>query len=156
MGTYKSGNATVEINQDMGEMFLGFLKTVVPNAEKIMDEELTKIEKEARKDWPKRKPIVRTNQEGAIIFFRETSKKSYQMFRRGARLLASGEIEVYLKNTAPYAYVIRFGKDSKDKNGKEIIQPLGKRVADELMIKPIRRSADRVAKALAKDLMKRL
>lgn len=156
MGKHKSGNATVEINQDMGEMFLGFLKTVAPNAEKIMDEELTKIEKEARKDWPKRKPIVRTNQEGAIIFFRETSNKSYQMFRRGARLLASGEIEVYLKNTAPYAYVIRFGKDSKDKNGKEIIQPLGKRVADELMIKPIRRSADRVAKALAKDLMKRL
>lgn len=156
MGKYKSGNATVEITEDMEEMFLGFLKTVVPNAEKIMDEELSKIEEEAQKDWPRRQPIIRKNAQGDITFFRETSKNSWKMFRRGARLLASGEIEVYLKNTAAYSYVIRFGKDSKDKSGREIIQPLGKRVADELMIKPIRRSSNRVAKALAEDLMRRL
>ena len=78
------------------------------------------------------------------------------MFRRGARVLASGVLEVYLKNTADYSYVMRFGVDSKNKDGKDIIQPQGKRVADELMIKPLRKSANRVVKALAEDLKKRL
>jgi hypothetical protein len=119
MKKFKTGNATVEIEQDLGEMFLGFLKFVAPNAERIMDEELDKIEEEALKDWPQRKPIVRTNKDGD-------------------------------------SYVMRFGVDSKNKDGKDIIQPQGKRVADELMIKPLRRSANRVVKALAEDLKKRL
>jgi hypothetical protein len=156
MKKFKTGNATVEIEQDLGEMFLGFLKFVAPNAERIMDEELDKIEEEALKDWPQRKPIVRTNKEGEIVFFRRTTQKSWKMFRRGARVLASGVLEVYLKNTANYSYVMRFGVDSKNKDGKDIIQPQGKRVADELMIKPLRRSANRVVKALAEDLKKRL
>ena len=42
MKKFKTGNATVEIEQDLGEMFLGFLKFVAPNAERIMDEELDK------------------------------------------------------------------------------------------------------------------
>ena len=37
MKKFKTGNATVEIEQDLGEMFLGFLKFVAPNAERIMD-----------------------------------------------------------------------------------------------------------------------
>ena len=156
MKKFKTGNATVEIEQDLGEMFLGFLKFVAPNAERIMDEELDKIEEEALKDWPQRKPIVRTNKDGEIVFFRRTTKKSWKMFRRGARVLASGVLEVYLKNTADYSYVMRFGVDSKNKDGKDIIQPQGKRVADELMIKPLRKSANRVVKALAEDLKKRL
>lgn len=153
---FKSGNATVEVQEDLEKMFLGFLKFVAPNAERIMADELDKIEEEAVKDWPKRKPIVRQTQAGEITFFRETSKKSWRMFRRGIRVTAAGKLEVYLKNTADYSYVMRFGADSRNKDGKEIIQPQGKRVADELMVKPLRKSARRVVKALAEDLMKRI
>jgi hypothetical protein len=77
MSKYTKGNAGIEISEDMEAMFLGFLKTVAPNAEKIMDDALSRIEKEAKKDWPKRKPQIRRNRDGEIVFFRETSKKSF-------------------------------------------------------------------------------
>ena len=153
---FKTGNATVEVQEDLEKMFLGFLKFVAPNAERIMADELDKIEEEAVKDWPQRKPEVRTNDQGDIIFFRRTTEKSWKKFRRGVRVTAAGKLEVYLKNTADYSYVMRFGEDSRNKDGKEIIQPQGKRVAHELMIKPLRKSARRVVKALAEDLMKRI
>lgn len=153
---YKTGNATVEIKEDMEDMFLNFLKTVAPNAEKIMDETLREIEAQAVKDWPKRKPQIRRNKEGDITFFRETSKKSWRMFRRGIRISAGGQIIVYLKNTAPYSWAMKFGEDSRNKDGKEIIQPQGRRVATELMVKPLNKSSRKVVKALAEDLMKRI
>jgi hypothetical protein len=153
---YKSGNSTVEISEDMEEMFLGFLKTVAPGAEKIMDEQLSIIEKEARKDWPKRKPMIRKDDEGNIVFFRRTSKKSYQKFRRGIRVTAQGEIEVFLANDAPYSWAIKIGVDSKNKDGDDIILPLGSRVANELLVKPLNKSSNIIVKALANDLMKRV
>lgn len=153
---YKTGNATVKITEDMEEMFLGFLKTVAPNASKIMEDTLQEIEREAKKDWPKRQPIIRRDSQGDITFFRETSKKSFQMFRRGIRVTARGDIEVYLKNTAPYSWAIKFGEDSRNKDGKQIIQPQGRRVATELMVKPLNKSTRKVVKALAEDLMKRI
>tara|TARA_R100000005_G_C4982495_1_gene191862 strand:- start:1190 stop:1663 length:474 start_codon:yes stop_codon:yes gene_type:complete len=154
--SYKTGNATVEITEDMEEMFLGFLKTVAPNASKIMEETLKEIEREAKKEWPKRKPIIRKNSDGDVTFFRETSKKSFKMFKRGIRITGDGNISVYLKNTAPYSWAIKFGEDSRNKEGKEIIQPQGRRVATELMVKPLNKSSRKVVKALAEDLMKRI
>jgi hypothetical protein len=153
---YKSGNSTVEISEDMEEVFLDFLKTVAPGAEKIMDEQLSIIEKEARKDWPKRKPMIRKDNEGNIVFFRRTSKKSYQKFRRGIRVTANGQIEVFLRNDAPYSWAIKFGEDSKNKDGKEIILPQGRRAATELLVKPLNKSSNKIVKALANDLMKRV
>ena len=154
--SYKTGNATVEIPQDMTKMFLEVLKRVAPNAERIMDEEMSKIEREAKKEWPKRKPRIRKDKEGKITFFRETSKKSYNKFERGIRVTARGDIEVYLKNTAPYSWAIKFGEDSRNKDGDEILQPQGKRVATELMVKPLRKSSRKVIKALSRDLGKRI
>jgi hypothetical protein len=153
---YKNGNAVVQFTEDMEGIFLSFLQTVTPNAEKIMREELDKIEEEAVKDWPKRKPAIRTNKEGEIVYFRDRSKKSYRMFRRGVRVTAGGVLEVYLKNTADYSYLMFFGADSRNKDGKDIIQPQGKLVADELLVKPLKKSARKVVRALMKDLSKRV
>ncbi len=153
---YKTGNATVEIPQDMTQMFLDVLKRVAPNAERIMEETLQEIEREAKKEWPKRKPRIRKDKEGKITFFRETSKKSYTKFERGIRVTARGDIEVYLKNTAPYSWAIKFGEDSRNKDGDEIIQPQGRRVATELMVKPLRKSSRKVVKDLSRDLGKRM
>lgn len=155
MAKYTSGNAEIHIDQDLS--FLSkFISTVLPSASKIMEEELERIEKEAQREWPKRKPIVRTDANGKIVFFKETSKESWRLFKRGITVDANGNLVVYMKNTAPYSYVIRFGEDSKNAQGKEIIQPSGKNVSQELLIKPHRKSANKVVKALANDLEKRL
>ena len=37
MKKYSSGNATVTVQEDMTQMFMGFLKLVAPGAEAIMD-----------------------------------------------------------------------------------------------------------------------
>lgn len=156
MKNYKSGNATVTIQEDMQDMFLGFLKTVAPAAEAIMTEELQRIEKEAVKDWPKRKPQIRRNADGDIVFARKTSLESYKQFKRGMKIDANGNFIVFLKNTAPYSYVIKYGVDSENWRRQDIIKPQGKRVADETLVKPHRKTANKVVKALANDLIKRV
>jgi hypothetical protein len=156
MKNYSSGNATVTIQEDMQQMFMGFLKTVAPNAEAIMDAELKRIEKEAEKDWPKRKPIIRRDSQGQIVFFRKTSLESYKKFKRGMKVDANGNFVVFLKNTAPYSYMIKYGEDSENWKSQDIIKPQGKRVADETLVKPHRKTANKVIKALANDLAKRV
>lgn len=153
---YKKGNTTIEINQDMDKMFLGFLETVAPNFEKITGEALRKIEEEAIKDWPKRKPAVRTDSQGNIVYFRDRSEKSYQKFQRGVRIDAQGNLVVYLRNNAPYSWAIKFGEDSRNKDGRQIIQPQGKKASQELLIKPQRKTANQVVKSLIDDLTKRI
>lgn len=156
MSEYKSGNAQVEIKQDMHEFFMGFLRTVAPNAEKIMMESISKIEKEAVEDWPKRKPIVRTDKDGKVVFFRKVSKNSWSKFQRGIKVDAQGRIVVFLKNTAPYSYMIKYGEDSENKDGEDILQPQGRRVATEVLIKPMRKDSRKVIAALADDLMRNI
>ena len=67
----------------------------------------------------------------------------------------NGDIVVYLKNTASYSWAIKYGKDPKTKTGERIIEPQGKRAAQELLIKPMRKSSKVIVNALAKDLFKR-
>lgn len=156
MKNYTRGNATVTVNQDMQDMFMGLIHTVAPNAGKIMEEELQRIEKQAVRDWPKRKPQIRTDAEGNVVFFRKTSKESWKKFERGMKVDANGNFVVFLKNTAPYSYVIKYGVDSENYQSQDIIQPQGRRVATETLVKPHRKTANRVIKALADDLMKRV
>lgn len=158
MKNYTRGNATVTIQQDMQDMFMGFIHTVAPNAGKIMEEELQRIEKQAVQDWPKRRPKLERDREGNIISSEERSLQSYKKFRRGMKVDANGNFVVFLKNTAPYSYMIKYGVkiDSRNASGKHIVQPSGRRVATETLVKPHRKTAKRVVKALADDLMKRV
>lgn len=156
MKKYKQGNASIEFSESMDSFFLGFLRKVMPSAEKIMDEVLTEIEKEAKQDWPRRQPIIRKDRDGKIVFYKEVSKESFSKFQRGIRITPRGEVEVYLRNTAPYSWAIKFGEDSKNKDGRDIIQPQGKKAANELMVKPLRKESNKVVKALADDFMKQV
>lgn len=156
MKSYTRGNATVQVDQDMESMFMGFLHTVAPNAGKIMEEELAKIEKEAIRDWPKRKPIIKRDREGNIIESKKTSLESYKKFKRGIKIDSNGKFVVFLKNTAPYSYMIKYGESSRNYRTQHIVQPQGRRVANETLIKPHRKTANNVTKALGEDLMKRI
>ena len=156
MKSYSRGNATVTVDQDMQSMFMGFLHTVAPNAGKIMEKELAKIEKEAIKDWPKRQPMIRRDRQGNIIESKKTTLESYKKFRRGVKIDANGNFVVFLKNTAPYSYMIKYGESSRNYRRQHIVQPQGRRVASETLIKPHRKTAKNVTKALGEDLMKRI
>lgn len=155
MKKYSSGNATVTVQEDITEMFMGFLKLVAPGAEAIMNAELKRIEKEAKKDWPKRKPIVKRDKQGNFRTER-VSKDSFKKFKRGIKVDSHGKVIVFLKNTAPYSYMIKYGEDSENSRRQDIIKPQGKRVATETLVKPHNKTANMVVKALADDLMKKV
>lgn len=153
---FTTKRAGIEIDTDLQQFYTGFLDTVAPNARKVLEDTFKKIEEDAVKDWPVRKPIIRKTAEGEVTFFKKTSKGSWKMFERGFRVLPGGIFEAYLRNRAPYSWAIKFGVDSENNRGQDIIQPQGKRVANELMIKPQRKAANKVVKALADDLMRRI
>ena len=151
-----SGNASVEFSGGMTDVFLGAIKTILPNAEKIMTESLEEIEREAIKEWPKRKPRRSYNKRTGVWTVKDESENSWDKFERGIRVDPDGSIVVFLKNTAPYSWAIKFGQDSRNKDKKPIIQPQGKRASQELLVKPLRKSSRKVIKALTLDLSKRL
>lgn len=151
-----TGRAGVTIDTNLQQFYTGFLDKVAPNARKVLEDTLQKIEEDAVRDWPVRQPTIRKDGEGNVIFFRKTSKGSWKQFERGFRILSGGVFEAYLLNRAPYSWAMKFGVDSENNRGQDIIQPQGKRVAQELMIKPQKKAANKVVKALADDLMRRV
>mgnify|MGYP001163747948 FL=1 len=150
------GRAGIQIDTDLQQFYTGFLDTVAPNARKVLEDTLKKIEEDAIRDWPVRKPIIRKTAEGEVRFFRKTSKGSWKKFERGFRITPGGGFEAFLRNRAPYSWAIKFGVDSENNRGKDIIQPQGKKASQELLIKPHRKAANKIVKALADDLIRRI
>jgi len=150
-----NGNAGIVIDTDLQEFYTGFLDKVAPNAKKIIDSSLEEIQRGAVRDWPVRQPEIR-EKDGKIVFFRITTKESWKKFERGYRITPDGGFEGYLRNTAPYSWAIKFGVDSENNQGRDIIQPQGRRVATELMVKPQKKQSKKVISALADDLMRRI
>ena len=150
-----NGNAGIVIDTDLQEFYTGFLDKVAPNAKKIIDSSLEEIQRGAVRDWPVRPPEIR-EKDGKIVFFKITTKESWKKFERGYRITPDGGFEGYLRNTAPYSWAIKFGVDSENNQGRDIIQPQGRRVATELMVKPQKKQSKKVISALADDLMRRI
>jgi len=151
-----AGNASVEFDGDMSEFFLSAIKTVLPNAERIMRESLDEIERQAVADWPKKKPTKSYNRKTRQFTVKDESQKSYKKFQRGIRVDPDGSVVLYLKNTADYSWAIKFGEDSRNKDGRPILQPQGKKAARELLFKPLTKASRKVIKALSEDLNRRL
>jgi len=153
-----TGRAGVVIDTDLQQFYTGFIDKVAPNARAIIDGTLEQIQREAVRDWPVRKPNITRDRDGRIIEVEKTTQESYKKFERGYRITPDGGFEGYLRNTAPYSWYIQFGLYSPSVNSqrKHIVQPTGKRAAQELMIKPQKKQAKKVIEALADDLMRRL
>jgi hypothetical protein len=149
------GNAGIVIDTDLQEFYTGFLDKVAPNAKQIIDSSLEEIQRGAVRDWPVRPPEIR-EKDGKIVFFRIATQESWKKFERGYRITPDGGFEGYLRNTAPYSWAIKFGVDSKNNQGRDIIQPQNRRVATELMVKPQKKQSKKVISALADDLMRRI
>lgn len=153
--SWKSGSAEVSINND-AKMLLKMVNTVLPSASKIMQEELSRIEREAQTEWPRRQPMIRKDEQGNTVFIKQTSKGSWRLWEQGVKVRADGTLDVYLRNTAAYSFYIKFGIDSKNSKGEDIVQPTGKNVSQTLLIAPHRKTANKVVKALADDAARRL
>ena len=52
--------------------------------------------------------------------------------------------------------MIKYGVDSENSRRQDIVMPRGKRVATETLVKPHNKTANKVVKALADDLMKKV
>ena len=109
------------------------LKTAAPKTFALIEKEFSKVLEEARADWPVRK---------------KGSKNSRGKLGMGVRLSADGSVIAYIENTAQYAWAIRAGKDS------ETSVPFGKRVSEELLWKPSKKAANKIARSLAKEILK--
>jgi hypothetical protein len=153
--TIKSGDATIGVSGSGVDDLLRLLRTVAPKAADLMDESLATIEREAKKEWPKRKLTRKFNRATGKVYFKDESENSWNQFERSVKVDAQGNIVVALKNNAPYSWAIKFGVDPKNKDRSSIMAPQGKRVAQELLIKPLRKSSKLVIKELTKALMKR-
>ena len=153
--TVTTGRASVTMDKDMEKFFLGTLKKLAPNFEKEVKKALDVIEREAKEGWPKRQPKRNRIKAGEQWSYREVSQNSWNKFKRGFRIDPDGNIVVYLKNTAPYSWAIKYGVDPKNKDGAKLIEPQGRKPARELLVKPMRKSSKKIVQALAADLFKR-
>lgn len=153
--TIKTKRASITMDKDMEKFFLGTLKRVAPNFEKEVKKALDQIEKKAKEEWPKRQLKKTWDRTEKRYVFKDESKNSWNKFKRGFRIDPDGNIVVYLKNTAPYAWAIKYGVDPKNKDRTRLIEPQGRKPARELLVKPMRKSSKMIVKALASDLFKR-
>ncbi len=132
--TTKTGDVSADLSGDGLSFTEQLLKLAAPKTYKLIQEEFEKILEEARQEWPVRK----TGSRG--------SKKKLSM---GIRMSAEGEVVAFISNSAPYAWAIKSGKES------ETVVPYGKRVANELLWKPVKRASNKIARQLADEIVKK-
>jgi len=74
------------------------------------------------------------------------SQDSRGKLRMGVRVNQKFELVAFLANDAPYAWAIKVGENS------DTDMSYGTRIADELMWKPVRKLADKIAKSMADEI----
>lgn len=147
----KSGIAEVKFSRDPDDFFTGFLSAVAPQTLRVLQDTVAELEAEAQRDWPVRQPrLIRKN--GKVVGEKPTSQGSVNKFETGYAVSADNELVAFVRNNAPYAWAIKMGVESVNKRGEDINLSLGSRVANEVLFKPAKRQANKVAKALADDL----
>ena len=112
------------------------LRTVAPDAARIIESAFDEIYTTAKQQWPVRK--------------KGRSKRSRDKLKTGIRITSTGQLSAYIENTAEYAWAIKVGVDT------DTYLPLGKRVANELMWKPVKKQTKPIMQAVASDIVKRL
>lgn len=134
----KSGDTTAEISNELANSIERALKELAPESLQVIENAIDQIYEEARKEWP-------------VRYHKKRSKDSKGKLERGITLdVSDGSIYGYIRNSAEYAWAIKVGKNTR------INLPLGARVSNELLWKPLRKQADPIAKAVADEIEKQL
>lgn len=174
----KQGNMSIDVDSTAQDIFLDVLKALPGETVKILEDTTDEIYKDAYQVWPVQKPVSTDtlSEDGKVrLTARNIAKTdsdynlkramaaSYKMQRLGtlrppefrikskgskeklytAFVFAEGSLESVVGNTAPYAWAIKVGVDT------DLPYALGARVSNELLWKPAKKKANRVAEELA-------
>ena len=149
--TVKSGKVQATVQSDFDDSILRLVKNCLPEGVDVFESTLRMIEKEAKNNWIVRQPTkpvrdaegqIKLTQEGKPRIRKQSpSKRSIDKFRLDAKITAGREVEVFLENYAQYAWAIKPSIDSKGERGKELFLVQGLRIANELLVKPMRRTS---------------
>ncbi len=134
----KSGKTTATVDDQLAKSIEHTLKALAPDTTREIEKAIEKIYQEAYNDWP-------------VRYHKSKSKDSKNKLERGITLdLSTGEIYGYIRNMAEYAWAIKVGKNTR------IDLPLGARVSNELLWKPVRKLANPLAKIIADEIQRLL
>lgn len=136
----KSGNSTVILPNNLMSTFENVLEKIIPDTKRELTDIMDKIEKEARDEWP-----VRRRKDGSKNPSSQNSKaKMY------SEIIVSTNFEVIARigNDADYAWAIKVGARTK------IDLPLGRRVSNELLWKPVKKQTNRIVDTLKNETTK--
>lgn len=132
--TTKGDNISLMLKGSGFEYVDKLLDKVAPQTKKLIEKEFEKILDNAKTEW-----LVREKK----------SKHSKEKLKMGIRVNRNFELVATLSNSAPYAWAIKVGENSKD-----TIVPYGKRIADELLWKPARKITNKIAESMANEITK--
>ena len=113
------------------------LKKAHPIMIKTIKKEINAVEKEAKKNWP-----IRQEKYGE-------SEGSRNKFVKGLKV-SKTKVEGFIENRAQYAYAIKAGRESDT-----TVKP-GKRVADVLLVDPIKKAAKKASKEIGKKIIEQV
>ncbi len=138
--TIKAGSSTVILPKNLMSTFENVLEKIIPETKKELSEILDKVEQEARAEWP-----IRRRKDGSKHPKSQNSKgKIY------SELIVTTDFKVIARIgcSADYAFAIKVGARTK------IDLPLGRRVSNELLWKPIKKQTNRVVDTLKNETTK--
>lgn len=147
---YGRGKGSIQIDGTLKKMLEEALQEVAPMTMHILESEIKERVKHAKKNWIVRGDVERTRKNGTKYTYKQKSDRSIDKFKTGVRLLDGGRtIEAFYSNTAPYAWVIKAGKQSKKDDGSTSSVKPGQYVARETMFKASKAGVDKLIKKLA-------
>ena len=136
----KSGNSTVILPKNLMSTFENVLEKIIPDTKRELADIMDKIEKEARDEWP-----VRRRKDGSK---NPNSQNSRAKIYSEIIVSTNFEIIARIGNDADYAYAIKVGARTK------IDLPLGRRVSNELLWKPVKKQTNRIVDTLKNETTK--
>ena len=121
------------IKNDFDDFLKGFVFDLLPAFKIDIEKAIDDVEKNAKKNW-----LIR----------RKNSQRSIDQFEVDV-YISQGIITGKITNYAPYAWMIKVG----DKSKKTSVRA-GKKLANELLVKPVNKLGTTLTKKLADEMIK--
>ena len=178
----RSGDAEIEASPELETMANDILNRTTPETKRAIETAIERIYEEARANWPVRQRVPLTGRQLAFAKAAQLQKRGYDRssaIAAGFRMLrdgelknkerlgnltsisqdsrgkldrgilidsGSGEVVGFIRNTVEYAWAIKVGVNS------DSILPLGARVSNELLWKPLKKDANKITRILAREI----
>ena len=178
----RSGGTEIEASPELETMANDILHRTTPETKKAIETAIERIYKEAKENWPVRQRVPLTGRQLAFAKAAQLQKRGYDRrsaIAAGFRMLrdgelknkerlgneasisqdsrgkldrgllidsSSGEVVGFVRNTAEYAWAIKIGVNT------DSLLPLGARVSNELLWKPLKKDANKITRTIAREI----